>query len=67
MESEIREILVVESRLPNFKIRNTAPKIRNPSSVDKTSGIQYVESGIHCVESTTQDCLGLSYVGRNSG
>ena len=31
--------------------------IRNPDSPDKESGIQYLESGIHCVKSRIQDCL----------
>ena len=28
------------------------------------TGIQYLESGIRCVESRIQDCLGFPYVGR---
>ena len=31
---------------------------RNPSSTTKV-GVQYLESGIHCVESRVQDCLGF--------
>ena len=31
--------------------------IQNPSSTDKESGIQYLESGIHCMESRIQDSL----------
>ena len=38
--------------------------IQNPSSSDKESGIQYLESGIHGVESRIQDCLRFLYVGR---
>ena len=35
--------------------------VRNPSSTDKKSGIQYVESRIHIVESKIEDFLGLTY------
>ena len=35
---------------------------RNPNSTDKESGIHYLESGIHSVESRTQDCLGFPYM-----
>ncbi|CAH3018662.1 unnamed protein product, partial [Porites evermanni] len=38
--------------------------IRNPSSTDEESEIQYLESGIHGVESRIQDCLGFRYMGR---
>ena len=37
--------------------------IWNPSSTDKESKIQYLESGIHGVESRIQDCLGFLYMG----
>ena len=37
--------------------------IRNPSSTNKESKIQYQESGIHGVESRIQDCLGFLYMG----
>ena len=37
-------------------------EIRNPSSTDKESEIQYLESGIHGVESRIQSCLGFPYV-----
>ena len=64
-------------------------EIRNPSSTDKKSGIQYLEpgilikfesriqvpltqtgiqymeSGIHCVESRIQDCIGFPYMGQS--
>ena len=46
-----------ESRIP-LKI-----VIRNPSSTDM-SVIQYLESGIHGLESRIQDCLGLSTWGK---
>ena len=40
VESLIREILPVESRIPGFRIRNPAKdRIRNPSSTDKDSGL----------------------------
>ena len=53
--------------------RNSAPGIRNPeavgirnpSSTDKQSGIQYVDSRIHSVESKIKDFFGLPYMGRN--
>ena len=42
--------------------------IHNPSSTDKKYGIQYLESGIHGVESKIQDCLGyvINYFGRTT-
>ena len=36
----------------------------NPNSTDEESGIQFLESGIHDVESRIQDCPGFSYKGR---
>ena len=33
--------------------------IRNPSSIDKETGFQELESGIHCVESRIQNCRGV--------
>ena len=52
---------------PTNAIRNSVPGIRNPaaigirnpSSTNKESGIQYVESRIHSVESRIKDFLGL--------
>ena len=35
--------------------------IRNPSFTEKESGIQFLESGIHGVESRIQDCPGFPY------
>ena len=35
--------------------------IRNPSSTDKESRIQYLKFRIHSMESRIQDCLGLPY------
>ena len=73
-------LLPVESGILGFGfwnstlgIRNSAPGIRNPaaigirkpSSTDKESGIQYLESRIHSVESRIEDFLGLPYMGRN--
>ena len=39
-------------------------KIQNPSSADKESGIQYLESGIHGVESRIQNCLAFPPQGK---
>ena len=39
--------------------------IRNPSSIDKESGIQFLKSRIHSVESRIKDFLGLPYMGRD--
>ena len=58
-----------------FGIRNTAQGIRishlrigirDPSSFDKESGIQYLESRIPGVESRIQDCLGFPYKRRTN-
>ena len=50
---------------PEYSSRNLhllpAVGIWNVSSTDKESGIQYLESGIHGVESRIQDCLGFPY------
>lgn len=40
-----------------FGIRNTAHRIRNPSSHDEESGIQYLEYRIQGMGSRIQDCL----------
>ena len=68
VESRIREVYLVESGIPGFGIRDIAQGIqigiRNPSSTDEESEIQYLESGIHGVESRIQDCLGFRYMGR---
>ena len=61
-------ILEFNSWIPELSpgIRNPAAiGIHNPSSTDKESGIQYVESRIHSVESRNKDFLGLPYMGRN--
>ena len=39
-------------------------EIPNPSPTEKESRIEYLESGIHGVESRIQTCLGFSYIGR---
>ena len=39
-------------------------EIRNPSPTEKESRIEYLESGIHGVESRIQTCLGFPYIGR---
>ena len=64
--------LLVESGILGFGIWNVAKEsgislkigIWNPSSTDKENGIQYLETGIHGVESRIQDCLGFPYMGR---
>ena len=43
------------------KLRNPEYTSRNPESHQR---FQYLESGIHFVESRIQDCLGLPYMGR---
>ena len=65
--SGIRDILLVESRFLGFLIRDTAQGIRNPSSTDKESRIQYLKSGIHGVETRVQDRLGFLYMGHEGG
>ena len=55
-------------------IRNTAQGFRisltigiwNPSSAEKESGIQYLESGIPGVESRIQNCVGFPHIGREN-
>jgi len=49
-------IQLKESRIP-IKI-----EIQDLSSTEKESGIQYLESGIHGVESRIEDCLGFPCV-----
>ena len=63
------EFLLLESGIPGLGIRNTARGIQNPtnnwnpeSKVHwKISGIQYLEFGIHGVESRIQDCFRVRY------
>ena len=54
----MQPIFVVESGILGFGIRN-------PSSTDKWSGIQYLESGIHGLDSRVQDCLRFPHMGRS--
>ena len=56
-----------KSRFLGFLIRDTAQGIRNPSSTDKESRIQYLKSGIHGVETRVQDRLGFLYMGHEGG
>ena len=66
--------LLIESGILGFGIRNTA-QTRNPESHKRLesriqvplakTGIQYLESGIHDVESWIQHCLGFPYCGDN--
>ena len=62
-----------ESEILGFGIRNTAQGFRNPTNDWNpeskfyqwaNTGIQYLESGIHIVESRIQDCPGFSNMGR---
>ena len=39
--------------------------VQNPSSIDKESEVQYLESGIHGVESGIKHCPGFPYTKRN--
>ena len=74
VETGIREVFLVDSGNLGFGIRNTLElkesgipltiKIRNPSSTDKETGFQYLESEIHGVESKIQNCLGFLSMGR---
>ena len=73
LESGIRQfyLVPVEYRILGLSIRNGGQGIRNPTKDWnpefkfhwQRSGIQYLESGIHGVESRIQDCLGCPYVG----
>ena len=68
----IREFFSCGNRNPELGIRKTAQEIRiqqtigiqNPSSADKDSGIHYLESGIHGMESRIQDCPRFPYMER---
>ena len=74
VETGIREVFLVDSGNLGFGIRNTLElkesgipstiKIRNPSSTDKETGFQYLESKINGVESKIQKCLGFLSMGR---
>ena len=57
-------MLLMESGILSFGIRNTDQGIWNPNNdripvLQKKTGIQYLESGIHSVESSIQDYAGL--------
>ena len=63
-----------ESKFYRQKIRNPVPGTRNPYkdlNPESTfhwqtqTEIQYLESGIHCVESRIQDCIGFPYMGQS--
>ena len=64
---ESQEILLMESGILSFGIWNTDQGIWNPNndrnlefySFTEKYWIQYLESGIHSVESRIQDCAGL--------
>ena len=68
VESGIRKTFLEESGILGSETWNTAQEIRNPvpgiwilDSTDKESGIQYLESRVHGVESRIPDCLGFPY------
>ena len=50
------KFMLVESGILGFGIQN-------PDSTDK-DWLQYLESGIHCLESRIQDCLTFPYMGQ---
>ena len=59
--------LLVESGILGFGIRNPSKDLNPESKVPLTkTGIQYLQSVIHGVESRIQDCLGFPYIGRSS-
>jgi len=60
----IQELLLVKSEILALESGIQREESGIPSSTDKESGIQYLASGIHDVESTIQDCLGFTYIGR---
>ena len=75
MESEIQETSLVESGIVGFVIWNTALGVRIPltigirnlSSTDKESAIQYLESEILGVESRIQRLSYIPFHGARSG
>ena len=56
---------LVKSGILDFGIWNSAPGIRNLSFIDKECGFQYLESGIHSVQSSIHDCLELANMGQD--
>ena len=56
---------LVKSGILDFGIWNSAPGIRNLSFTDKECGLQYLESGIHSVQSSIHDCLELANMGQD--
>ena len=69
-DPESAKFLLVESGILGFGIWNTAQGIRNLKAIfgirKLSSRSQYLESGLHGVESRIQDCLGFPYMGRLS-
>ena len=71
--TRIREIALVEFEILGFGIRIQLKEsgiplrigIQSPNFTDKESGIQFLESGIHDVESRIQDCPGFPHMGRS--
>ena len=57
---ESRKILLLESEMLGFGIRNTGQGVRSPSNdwnPESKTGIKHLKSGIHGVEARIQDCL----------
>ena len=73
MAFSIYEVVRVACQSRGWFLRTSAQEIqnpandwnRNPGSIDKQSGIQYLESGIVSVESRIQFFLWLPDMGRN--
>ena len=53
---------------PEYIVRNPESRwdFRTPDSIVTDSGIHYLESGIHGMESRIQDCPGFPYMGREN-
>ena len=72
VEPRIREIFLVEFGILGFGIQIQLKEsgipltigIQSPNFTDKESGIQFLESGIHDVESRIEDCPGFPHMGR---
>ena len=63
---EYGKLLVLESGIPSFGIQNPANDWNPESKFHWQSGIQHLESEIHCLESRIQDCLGFPSMGRHN-
>ena len=49
-----------------FPLKKLGPGNEVAGSADKECAIEYLESGLHGVESRIRDCLGFPYMGRLS-